>query len=269
MRQDHGIAGRRSEGIRLALTAPLTERLATDLYVHDCVIRFFGFKLHRRMTVIRLEDGRLFVHSPNPLDSQVRQQLDALGDVAFVVAPNKMHNCALDEFAQAYPSATFFAAPGLRERRPDLHFDRVLSDQPEPEWEANLDQAALAGNDFFSEIVFLHRATNTLIVTDFLENLCRESLSPWGRFVTRVFGVYGKPAPSPEHSLYLSDPDALEDSLRRVREWQFDRIVLAHGRCIESDGRQVLDGVVKELLKRARRRSSATRWLYRRLAKLQ
>ena len=221
------------------------------------------------MTVVQLSGSRLFVHSPVPLDAALRRDLDRLGEVAFVVSPNKIHHLSIGEYIDAYPAAKVFASPGLPERRPDLAFDGVLGDQPEPGWDAELDQAEIRGNLFFAEIVFLHRASRTLIVTDLVENLDSETASGFGRMLARLFGVGSEPVASPEHRLYTHDATAAERSFERIRSWDFERIVLSHGALIESDGREVMEGVAGRLLSGARKRSRASRRLLAVIAKLQ
>ena len=51
--------------------APL-RRLATDLWVAERPQRFFGLEVGTRMTVIRLADGSLLLHSPVVLDPALR-----------------------------------------------------------------------------------------------------------------------------------------------------------------------------------------------------
>jgi hypothetical protein len=242
---------------------------APGIHLLESTVRFYGVRIQTRMTVVRLSDSRLFLHSPVLLDEALRRDLDHLGEVAFVVSPNKIHHLAIGEYIEAYPRARAFASPGLPERRPDLAFDGVLGDQPDPGWAGELDQAEVRGNVFFSEIVFLHRASRTLIVADLVENLDRETASIFGRTLARLFGVGSKPVASPEHRLYTSDPTAAAESLERIISWDFDRIVLSHGALIESDGRAVLGAVAEEMLGRARKRSSPSKRIFAALAKLQ
>jgi hypothetical protein len=248
--------------------ATLTE-WAPDLYVHDGAKRFLGFRIQRCMTIVRLAGGSLFVHSPNTLDDALRQAVSRLGEVEFIVAPNAMHAHAVDQFSAAWPRAVVCADPGLRRRHPDLRIDRDLGEFPEAEWHDDLDQATVDGNVFFREVVFLHRASRTLIVTDLIENLHAEHLSPFGRLTCRLFGVYGHPTASPEHSLYTVDPDAAETSLSKIGALDFDRITLAHGRRIERDGKRVFDTVARELVSRVRRRGPARRWFFAWMARWQ
>ena len=44
------------------------QQLAHDLWVEARPLRFAGIETGTRMTVVRLADGRLFVHSPVSLD---------------------------------------------------------------------------------------------------------------------------------------------------------------------------------------------------------
>ena len=58
-----------------------------------------GIALGMRMTVVRLGDGGLFLHSPIPLSGELRRELDALGTPRALVAPNRMHWLHLAEAA--------------------------------------------------------------------------------------------------------------------------------------------------------------------------
>jgi hypothetical protein len=242
---------------------------AQGIHLVESTVRFYGVKVQTRMTVVRLSDSRLFVHSPVALDASTRRDLDRLGEVAFIVSPNKIHHLSIGEYIDAYPQAKAFASPGLPERRPDLCFDGVLGDRPEPAWAVDLDQAAVRGNIFFSEIVFLHRATGTLLVADLVENFDRQTASPFGRALALLFGVGSKPVASPEHRFYTGDATAAAESLERIRSWDFERIVLSHGALIESGGRAVIDAVGAHLLDQARRRSIASKKILALLARLQ
>ena len=90
-----------------------------------------------------LASGGLWVHSPAPLDDELHDALAALGRVRFVVAPSLLHgHVSMADHATAYPDAELVAAPGLRERRPDLTFAADLGADPDPHWASDLDQAA-------------------------------------------------------------------------------------------------------------------------------
>ena len=105
---------------------------------------FHGFAYSTRMAVIRLADGALFVWSPIALTAALQAEVEALGPVRFLVAPNKLHHLFLGAWKQAYPAARLYAPPGLRRRRKDLTFDADLGDAPDPAWAADVDQTPVA-----------------------------------------------------------------------------------------------------------------------------
>jgi len=51
-----------------------------------------------RMTVIRLKDRRILLHSPVPSDPDLRSAVENLGQVAALIAPNLFHHQFLSEW---------------------------------------------------------------------------------------------------------------------------------------------------------------------------
>jgi hypothetical protein len=50
-----------------------------------------------------------------------------------------------------------------------LHFDRELGNDSPIEWTTEIDQR-LAGSGYHREVIFFHRASRALVVTDLIEN---------------------------------------------------------------------------------------------------
>lgn len=70
-----------------------------------------------RCTAIKLKRGGLVLFSPVlGLTADVREQLQALGPVRFLLAPNHYHNKALNEYSQAFPDAAIVAPPAAHDR---------------------------------------------------------------------------------------------------------------------------------------------------------
>lgn len=148
------------------MKAPVFRPLGDTLFYMEGTVRFFGVPIQTRMAVSNLDGHALWVWSPLPITDEIGQALDALGTVTHIVSPNKIHNQGLESFHASYPGAKLLASPGLPERRPDLDFGGVLTNEPESAWAECLDQRLTEGNAFFSEAVFFHRASRTLIVAD-------------------------------------------------------------------------------------------------------
>ena len=225
---------------RSAYDAGVLREIAPQLWVAETSLRVLGLDMGRRMTVVRLGDGDLFVHSPAPLEARLREALDGLGAVRHVVPASNLHgHLSMDDYRKAYPQAKLFAAPGLRDKRKDLLFDGELGGEPDPDWAGDLDQAEFQGNRFVNEIVFLHRASRSLIVGDLCFNVGRRHprmLRLWAH------GLRGspRPGPTPAFRLAVRDRRAARRSLERILDWDFDRIVVGHGDIVESGGHAVL-----------------------------
>jgi uncharacterized protein DUF4336 len=208
---------------------------ADQLWVAEMPFHPPGLDLGARMTVVRLSDGRLFVHSPIRLTPELQQGLDALGPVGFVISPNRLHYGHLAEFARAYPQAKLYAPPGFRKTIPGVQFAGVLGDAPEPDWSADLDQMLFRGDTLMTEVDFFHRASRTLILTDVCFNI-PSSRSLTTRWIARWLGVLDRLAPSRTFRLFLCDRQAARQSLERILSWDFDRVIIAHGEIVETGG---------------------------------
>jgi hypothetical protein len=214
--------------------------IATDLWVVETPLRFRGIEVGRRMTVVRLASGSLLVHSPSPLSVELREALAQLGEVRFVVPASSMHgHLFMEDYQAAYPTAELISAPGLDRKRKDLAFAGLLGSAPDPAWSQDLDQAAVLGHRFVTELVFLHRQSGTLIVGDLCFRIGESAPRPM-RAVARATGAYDQARPTPMFRMGVRNRIAARRSLDRVLGWDFDRIVLGHGEPIETGGPSAL-----------------------------
>lgn len=217
----------------------MLRELGRDIWVEERPQAFYGLEVGTRMTVVRLADGSLFLHSPVSLDAELRSQLDALGRVRWAVAPNRVHHLYAGRVAAHYPDVLLFVAPGLERKRPDLVFAGVLGDEaPEP-WRGQLDQCFFRGRPYENEVVFCHRASRTLILCDLAFNF-RERTHPLTRLLMQLIRSYGRFGPSRLDPLLIRDRRLARASLERILAWDFDRVVVAHGDVLESGGRTAL-----------------------------
>ncbi|MES2341209.1 MAG: DUF4336 domain-containing protein [Pseudomonadota bacterium] len=200
-----------------------------------------GFRYPTRMVVIRLAGGELLVWSPVALTATLKAEVEALGEVRHVVAPNSLHDLFLAEWRRAYPKATFHAAPGLRQARRDLVFDADLGDTPPPEWAGDLDQVIVRGNRITQEVVFFHRPSGTVIFTDLIQQFPPGWFKGWRGIVARLdLMTEAEPQVPRKFRLAFTDRPAARGAVRRILEWPADRVLMAHGAPVERDGRDFL-----------------------------
>ncbi len=215
----------------------LTE-FADGVWVAWAPQSFYGLQFGARMTVVRLGDGGLFMHSPIAIDAELKGEIDALGQVAHIVAPSLYHHVHAGGAVALYPNAKLHVARGLDRKRPDLEGDAVLSSTQDPAWRGEIEAMPIDGT-ILNETAFVHHPTRTLICSDLIENF--ETSDDW---VTRTYlklsGVYGKPGLSRALRLAFRDKKISRGSIDSILERPFDRIAVAHGNPIMSGGTEAL-----------------------------
>jgi hypothetical protein len=202
--------------------------IAPELRVIEHPLRALGIAFGTRTTIVSLRGGGLWIHSPGPFDREQAAAIDALGPVRFLAAPNRMHHLFAGEAAQRWPAARLCLAPGLASKRPDLPPADVLGDVPPPGWPDEIELAHVRGAPQLDEVVFLHRPSRSLLLTD----LCFNFGPPrglWEALLQRANRMRGfGPSRLMRHAL-IRDRAAFRESVARISAWDFERIVLAHG----------------------------------------
>ena len=218
---------------------PPPRPLADGVWLVDRQLRLPpGLLLPYRMTVIRLADSRLLLHSPVKLDETVRRQVLELGAVAAVVAPNSFHYLFASEYAAAFPEAHLYLAPDLPRRIAGCPPGTILTDDLRAEWSSELGHRVFGPVRNFTEVVFHHRPTSTLILTDLAFNMVTiDGLVQ--RALWRASGVPARFGPSRTARWTLLSDRAAGAELEKILAWDFDRIVVTHGEPVARDGKAV------------------------------
>ncbi|WP_294611413.1 DUF4336 domain-containing protein [uncultured Roseovarius sp.] len=230
--------------------------LAEGIWLVDGpAIRSYGFPFSTRATVVRLENGDLWVHSPTRITEGLCGELDAIGPVAHLIAPNALHFAHLGDWQERYPRATAWAAPGVVERAArnglTLAVERKLRpDRAEAPWKGQLEQLIVAGSKTHREAVFFHKASRTLILTDLIENIETARIAARFRPFVWLNGIDDTDGKMPPILRWgFRDKEALADSVEAMIGWAPERIVLAHGRCYLRDGVGELERAFRRLLR--------------------
>jgi hypothetical protein len=210
------------------------------LWTYEEPLAFFGVELGRIMTVVELSSGGLFVQSPAELTSGLKGALDDLGDVRFVAPASKLHgHLYMEQYRAAYPDAELLAAPGLAARRPDLTFDQLLGDTPDPRWSADIDQVAIVGHRWLTELAYFHRPSRTVVLGDVGFHIGKESPLKT-RLVARLLRIYRRVGPPIEFRLTIANEASFRRSIRDVLAWEFDRVIPGHGAIVEMGGKRAV-----------------------------
>lgn len=200
-----------------------------------------GFRYPTRMAVIRLANGDLLLWSPTALTDDLRAEVETLGTVRFLVPPNSLHHTFLGDWQRAYPGATVYAPPGLREKRKDIRFDADISDGPITAWAGEIDHAIMWGNRITTEVVFFHGQSGTAIFTDLIQQFPRGWFKGWRALIARLdLMTAAEPTVPRKFRVAWTDRHAAREPLRRILAWPTEKVIIAHGPPITDDGQAFL-----------------------------
>ena len=224
----------------------MLQQIDRNLWIAEQPLKFMGLPVGTRMTVIRLVDNSLLLISPIQITTEIEQQLDNLGTVKYLVAPNLFHYLYISHCQNIYPQALVLAPPGLKEKQPNLNIDLIFT-QDDIQFDLQLEYTLFAGFQALiisqikavNEIVFYHPSTKTLIITDSAFNFDR-SFPFITRFAARVIGSYQQLKPSWLEKIAVKNKQKVGRSIERILKWDFERVIMGHGKIVETNAKQQL-----------------------------
>ena len=197
------------------------------IWVTERPVWFGGVRLRSRTTVVRLAGGALWVHSPGPPTEQICAQLDALGDVRWIVVPNRFHHLQAPATAARYPKAQVVGPKSVEPRNPQVRLTTSPDDPAYLRATAELTALPLARVPFLDETVFFHAASGSLIAADLL--ICAGPRDHWTwRTAARIWGRYGKVGTPPDVRMKTRPSTAAAASIAQLAALPLQRILVAH-----------------------------------------
>lgn len=198
-----------------------------SIWVTERPVWFSGVRLRSRTTVVRLAGGALWVHSPGPPTDDVCAALDALGEVRWIVVPNRFHHLQTPATAARYPKALVVGPQSARSRNPQVNPAMGTDDPAYARSTPELTSIELRGVPFLDETVFFHRDTGSLIAADLLMSACARDHWTW-RIAARVVGRYEKTGTPPDVRMHARASAAVAGSIAQMRALPLQRILVAH-----------------------------------------
>ncbi|UUX34715.1 DUF4336 domain-containing protein [Fundicoccus culcitae] len=213
-------------------------------------VPFIQVPFSTRMTVVRLNNGDMWLHSPIAFDADLADEILALGPIKHLVSPNAIHYAYIAEWKQHFPDALAWSSPGVEKRAQsqniEINFDQALEDTPPKEWENDIKQLIFKGGRVIQEVIFYHIESRTLILTDLIENFepdkTKSTLWKTVHKIAKISAPNGT-TPIDYRMSFIGNKKAAKESLEKIISWQPKRIIIAHGKWIEDNG-------VEELRKR-------------------
>lgn len=212
---------------------PTLSPLVDGIWTLGAAHRWIGLHIGTRMSVVRLSNGTLLLHSPVAISTNLRDEILGLGPVAHIVCPNRYHHVYAAEAVGAFPGAKLHGPPELRRKRPDLAFDFDLSETAHPDWRDDLVPLTIRGCLLY-ETVFFHQRTRTLVTCDLVENFTRSAHGPTDLYL-RLAGLHGHVGWSRFLRPVYRDRMLSRACIERVLAWPIERVIVSHGSIVTHD----------------------------------
>lgn len=199
-------------------------------------------KLPLRCTFL-VGKGKGILISPIKFDFKQIMKIKELGPVTDIVAPSLLHHLFVGQARNHFPEARIWGLPGMEKKDPMVKWENIIG---RDHWIYKDEVAELPVNGVPSmdEVAFFVKSEKLLIVTDLCFNL--QKPKGWAAPVMlRLLGTYKRFGVSRLITRYMEDRAAFESSVRRIMEWDFDKIAMAHGELVEKDGRALLRAALR------------------------
>lgn len=219
-------------------------KLAENIWIFDGeAVPFLSLPFTTRMTVVRLSDGDLWVHSPIKLSDELLCQLDELGKVKYLIAPNHLHHLFISDWQSHYPDAITYGTNELIKKRIDIVFNSSFNDEQQWPWANEIQQVLFTGSPLMEECVFFHQKSGILVVTDLIENFPSKDFNYWQRLLAKGVGILAPNGKMPVdwRLSFMFGKSHAREHLAVIFGWQPDMIVMSHGLIVESEAQEFLE----------------------------
>ena len=187
-----------------------------------------GMALKRVMTLVRLQDGRVVIHSAIALDDQAMEKIEAWGTPSVLLVPNSFHRLDAPAYRARYPDLEVFCPKGSRRKIEDVV--PVNGDYDAFEGDQSLTLEHLDGVRAAEGVMVVRSASGTtLVFNDAFFNMPHGSGFA-GLFFRYVTGSTGGPRVTRLFRwLALKDKAAFRAHLERLAATpQLVRIIVSH-----------------------------------------
>lgn len=201
--------------------------------------RVLGMPLGKTTTVIRLEDGRVLLHSAGPWRAEEVTAISEWGEVAGIMEGSRIHDTFARELRRFFPGVPYGLPPGF-----PIPTDELAPVEPLARWNSRwgpeIKVLKIGGMPRLQEHVLLHVPSRTLVLTDLVFNLvfAPGETVPWA--LRLISGLKTFPGTSRLVKWCVKDRAAVQSSLAKMMTWDFDQVVVNHGEVITENAKETL-----------------------------
>jgi hypothetical protein len=206
-----------------------------------------------RMTIIRVQDGSLMLHSPTRYDSTLRRSLEEFGAINHIIAPNSAHWMFVKQWQEHCPSVETWGAPGLSKRWPvkraGVRLDHELTPDVRTPWSDEISHIIVKGIGF-AEVALMHERSRSLVLADLVQNLEADKLPPVLRPAARLAGVVAPHGRAPVYlrAIVKMKRNEAAAAARRLVNFKPRFVIFSHGQWYAEDATARLASALDWLL---------------------
>jgi hypothetical protein len=203
-----------------------------------------GTPMKRVMTIARLKDKRLVVHSAVALNAESMKAIEAWGAPSFLVVPNAMHRLDAKVWKDRYPSMKVVCPSGARTEAAEV----VAVDATEMDFGDDSVRWSTFPGTADREGVLTVRSGDrtTLVIADVVMNI--RKIPGFGGFIMKMMGFVG-PTPKVVRAAkkkLVADASAVRTQIEALASTKgLARVVFGHGEVLTSSAgeglRQAID----------------------------
>ena len=204
--------------------------------------------LKRVMTIVRREDGKLVLHGLMALGEETQGQVEALGEVAYLVVPSGFHRLDARRYRTRYPNAKMFTPAGARSRVDKVAKVDATYEGYSPDATTSLVDVDGLGQREGALVVKSKRGT-TYVMNDALFNMPEHQPGLSGFVLKHVTQSTGGPKVSRTARIGLvTDRARYRAALEKIADTSgLLRVIVAHHVPVEGDVSSALRGAAASL----------------------
>ena len=217
--------------------------IAPGVAVMQYPLRAFGIDFQRCVTLLRLADGRVVIHSSAPFTAEDVAAIRRFGIPSWLVEATLMHDTFARRVRAVFPDIPYLAPDGFAKL---TGVPTQLLYPPLPDWTGEIEVLKIEGLRKINEHALFHRASRTLVLADLLFHFPAESRG-WPRFFARhIMRLPRLSGVSAFFRLMIRDRAAFALSMKKMLEWDFEQIVVGHGDPIQNHAKTMLTQALRD-----------------------
>ncbi len=218
-------------------------QLADDIALISFPWRILGIDFKRNVTLLRLGDGRVIIHSSARFTERDVAAIRRFGQPAWLVEATLMHDTFAKEGHQAFPDLGYLAPEGFAEAS---RISTTSLCPPPSDWTGEIDVFKIDGVRSNEHALF-HRRSRTLVVADLFFSFAKD-IRGWPRFfvrhfmrLSRLFGVSAF-----FHLFAVRDKEGFKHSINALLDLDFERLSVAHSEPVDKDAKRAVEQALRD-----------------------